>query len=231
MFLLSLIVLAATPTLTPSITSAPSPTSTDEIQKIREVVQQKVREKLKQITNPADSKRGLIGKIIQVDNSQITLEYQNSTKTITIDDSTTYVDLNRNKSSLDKIKIGQDALILVINDDKESKLYGKRVVLTDLKTINNTKTVVVGKIVDISKTSPIFTLIPSKNKNTLFQIKTDSKSEVYSPQNQKVALSSLKSGNKIIAILTPDVKMNKTYSALKIINLDFEPQSSPTPKP
>jgi len=228
MILLGLLALAISPTPTISPPS-PTPTTNDEIQKIREVVQQKVKEKLKQITNPSSSKKGIVGKIIQIDNSQITLESQNTTKTISIDDSTTYVDLNRNKSSWDKIKIGQDVLALVVSDNDDSKVYGKRIVITDTKSIANNKTVVIGKIVDISTTSPIFTLIPSKNKNTLFQIKTDTKSEIYSPQNQKINTSALKSGHKIIAILTPDTKMNKTYLAQKIIDFDFSP--SPTSKP
>jgi hypothetical protein len=221
-------------TLPPTtITNAPTPvpTGSDEIQRIREVVQQKVMEKLKQITNPVSTKKGLIGKVIQINPLQITIEYQNNTRNLDINDTTVFVDANRNKTKLDKVKVGQDILVLGIDNNETKAFDARRIVFIDLKTIDIQKTITIGKIVDLSKTSPIFTLIPSKNKNSLFQIKTDVKSIIVDKDQHKIKLVDLKSGQKIIAILVPDLKMSKTYYAIQIINLDYSPATSPTPTP
>lgn len=220
--------LAVSPTITPIPTTieSPVPTNVDEIKKIRDLV----KEKLKQITNPTSTKKGIIGKIIQTSITDVTIEYQNTTRNILIDDTTTFIDQNRNKTKLDKVKIGQDVLILGIENSDANTFEGKRIVFIDPKTLTAPKTVVVGKIVDLSKSSPIFTLIPSKNKNSLFQIKTDTKTSILTTDQTKIKTSDLKSGQKIIAILTPDLKMSKTYYAIQIINLDYQLPTA-TPKP
>jgi hypothetical protein len=232
--ILSLIALAAS-TITATPIASPTPTTTSEIQKIREVVQEKVQEQLKQIINPSTTKMGLIGKVIQIDSSQITIEYQNNTSVLQIDSSTVYVDLNRNKSSAANVKIGQDILAMGINDSSTDTFQTKRVVFINLDTVSLNRTVVIGKIVDISKTSPIFTLIPSKNKNNLYQIKTDKNTGYMDSNQQKLAAADLKSGQRIIVVLVPDPKISKTYTALKIMDLDYTPNppagGSPTPTP
>lgn len=224
LFLLAL----ATTTLSPTPTATPA---TSDIQKIREVVQQKVQEKLKQITTQTITKKGWIGSIIQLDPNQITIEFENNTRTLKIDTDTVYVDTNRNKTKFDNLKIGQGILALGTYNSETNTFQAARIVFTDLKTINSQKIITIGKIVDISKTSSIFSLIPSKNKNTQFQIKTDTKTEVYNSENDKIAVKDLKSGHKIIVILTPDPKISKTYYALKILDLDYTLPTSPTPTP
>jgi hypothetical protein len=220
----------------PTIILSPTPTTTSEIQKIRQVVQEKVQEKLNEIIAPASSPKGLIGKVIQIDPTQITIEYQNNTDVLQIDSSTVYIDLNRNKTNSSNVKIGQDILAMGISDSSNNTFQTKRVVFINLNSIALNRTVVIGKIVDISKTSPIFTLIPSKNKNNLYQIKTDKNTVYINNNQQKLAATDLKSGQKIIAVLSPDPKISKTYVALKIMDLDYSPQSAlqtptPTPKP
>lgn len=221
-------VLAITPTITPTITPN---NNQNDIQKIREVVQQKVKEKLREITQPSDTPKGIIGNIIQIDHNQFTIEYQNNPRTIKFDDTTVFIDKNRNKSKADKFKIGQDILAMGTFDDP-NVLNAKRIIIIDLKSItNDQKVIVVGKIVDISKSSSIFALIPTKNKNVQYQINTDTKTEVITQTNQKISLNDLQSGQKIITILTPDKKMAKTYYTPKIINLDYQPPATPTLKP
>lgn len=219
-----------TPTSTPSPTNVPTK-APDEIQKIREVVQQKVREKLKLITQPSATPKGIVGKIIQIDANQFTLEYQNNVRTVKFDDTTVFIDISRNKSKADKLKIGQDLLAMGTFDDSNN-LIAKRIINTDLKPITTAqRVVVIGKIVDISKSSPVFALIPSKNKNIQYQIKTDTKTEIVNSTDKKIAVADLKSGQKIITILNPDEKMAKTYYAKKIINLDYQPPITPTITP
>ncbi|MCX6726330.1 MAG: hypothetical protein NTY75_00740 [Candidatus Shapirobacteria bacterium] len=233
MFLLPLI-LAATITVTPPPTGgppSPTPKNFDEIQKVRDVVQQKVMEKLQQITQPALTQKGIIGKIIQIDSATFTLEFQNNLSVVTFNTDTVFIDQKRNKITVSQLKVGQDILVLGIQQSS-SIFLGKRIVVTDLTAIENVPLVVIGKIVDISKTSPVFSLIPTKNKNAQYQVKTDVKSEIINTQSNKIATTDLKSGHKIIVILTPDPKMAKTYYAAKIVDLDYAlPTPTPTKKP
>jgi hypothetical protein len=141
-----------------------------------------------------------------------------------------FIDAKRNKSNLENIKVGQEILAMGINDSKDNIFTARRIVITDLSTISIKKTTVIGKIVDISKTAPIFTLIPIQNKNTLFQIKLDSSTALTNGSQKVMLIPNLKSGDKIIAVLTPDEKMTKTYYAEKIIDFDYVPNAlSPTP--
>ena len=224
-----LLIALASLTNTPTPTLQPTPTTTSEIQKIREVVQEKVQEKLREITNPTTVKKGIIGKIFQIDPTQITIEYQNINKILKIDSSTVYIDLKRNKINIDKVKTGQDILAMGIYDNSNDSFQAKRIVFSDLSTVSVNKSVVVGKVVDISQTASVLTLVPSKNKNNLYQIKI-SKTTIFLDKNQKkIAATNLKSGHKIITILTPDPKITNTYTALKIVDLDYDPNLSPTP--
>ena len=215
------------PTPTPNI----SPSANDEIQKLREVVSQKVAEKLRQITNPASTKKAFIGKVIQIDTNSLTVDSQGNSRTFTISTDTVYIDTKGNKTKLGNIKVGQDILVMGTNSSSNSSFDAKRIILVDTTTIFYKRTVVVGKIVDISRTSAIFSLIPSKNKNDLFQIKTDDKTIIYDSHHQKLKVIDLKSGQKIIAVLKPDPKISKTYNAVSLIGLDYAPSPTPTKKP
>ncbi|MBP9818187.1 hypothetical protein KBC75_05600 [Candidatus Shapirobacteria bacterium] len=224
------IVPSSTPTLVISETITPtSPTTLDEIQKIREAVQQKVQQKLKEITSSSSPKKGFIGKVILVDNSQITIEYQNDTRSIKIDADTLYIDIKRNKTKLSAVTVGQDILALGIVDDSGIML-AKRIVFSDLKSLQTPRVVVVGKVIDVSKSASVFSLIPIKNKNSQYQIKTDPKTIFTDSKGQKIASNTLVAGQKIITILTPDTKLSKTYYATRIINLDYTPSPTPTKK-
>jgi len=153
----------------------------------------------------------------------------NNSSVLKINSTTAYVDLKRNKTTAANIKVGQDILAMGIYNSGTDTFETKRVVFIDLGAININKTVVVGKIVDISKTSPIFTLIPSKNKNNLYQIKTDKNTVFMDKNQQKLVSSNLKSGHKTIIVLTPDPKMSKTYTALKVMDLDYTPTPTKAP--
>jgi len=215
----------------PTVTVLPSPTTTDQlddIQKIRDVVKQKVQEKLKEITSPINTKKAFIGTVIQIDRNQLTLSFQNDNKKILVAADTTYIDLKRNKSSLAKINIGQDILVMGYLNETGS-LDAKRIVFIDLKVLTPPPQVTVGKIVDISKSSPTLVLIPSKNKSDQYQIKTTDKTEIIDPQNKKLTFASLKTGQRIIAIIDSDPKNTKNFTAQRIIV--FIEAATPTPSP
>lgn len=215
----------------PTVTVLPSPTTTDQlddIQKIRDVVKQKVQEKLKEITASINTKKAFIGTVIQIDQNQLTLSFQNDNKKILVAADTTYIDLKRNKSSLAKINVGQDILVMGYLNETGS-LDAKRIVFIDLKTLTPYPQITVGKIVDISKSSPTLVLIPSQNKNDQYQIKTTDKTEIIDPQSKKFTFASLKTGQRIIAIIDSDPKNTKNFTAQKIIV--FIEATTPTPSP
>ncbi|MFA5828263.1 MAG: hypothetical protein WC841_02805 [Candidatus Shapirobacteria bacterium] len=228
-------IFAATPTPTSVAndpTPAADPTKTsglDEIKKIREAVQQKVQEKLAEISNPeVNQKRGIIGKITKIDGLEITLEDNLLTsRKLSLTNDTVVIGINKNKSNLESLKVGVEILAMGYTTE-DGSLDTKRIVIVDLKTIADPLNVTVGKIVDISRASPVFVLIPSSDKNTQYQIKTDAKTEITQLQKNKISFSDLKNGQRTILVFKPESKTSKSFYATKIINLDYQ---TPTPTP
>ncbi|MFA5749681.1 MAG: hypothetical protein WC895_00460 [Candidatus Shapirobacteria bacterium] len=199
-----------------AVTATPS---ADQTKDIVDIIQQKVKEKLNLINTPSNQPKSFFGAIIKIDQNQILISYQNKNQIINVDENTAYVDLKRNKSKFANLKIGQEILAMgYLNDDQS--LNTKRIVVTELKAVDNPNQIIVGQIVDISKSSPIFVLIPSKNKDNQYQIKTDSKTEIIDIKNNKLDSKVLTSGKKIIVIISPDTKIAKTFYASKIISLE-----------
>lgn len=240
LFLLALLLIPVSPimavtTSTPTPTDTlpePTPTSsaTSDIQKIRDAVSQKVKEKLMQIITPETNKKAVLGKIIELTTNTLSIEYNNQLRPINLDQSISIIDANRNKASLDKLKIGQDILLMGIENSSDNSFLAKRIVVTDTSKLQIKKTVSFGKIVDVSKSSSIMTLVPNHNKNTLFQIKLDNKTEYLTSDSQKIKSTDIKSGHRVVAILKPEEKTSKTYIALRLIDLDYAPTTpSPTP--
>jgi len=205
--------------------------SADQTKDIVNLVQQKVKEKLNLITtpSPSDKPKSFFGTITQLDSNQISINFQNKTQVISIGDSTVYVDSKKNKSKFTNFKVGQSILAMgYLNTD--TTLTGKRIVATDLTAVDNPNQTIIGQIVDVSKTSPILVLIPSKDKNTQYQIKTDSKTSIVDLKGNKLDSKILVSGKKIIVVISPDSKIVKTFYASEIINLDSTTATtSPTP--
>ena len=201
-------------------TATPNKTLTEEV---REMVTNKVKEIQQSgkdvLANISTTPKSFIGTITKIDTNQITISYENEPKTITFTTETVFIDVKKNKTKLENIKVGQDILVMGYFD-QFNNLQAKRIVITDLKTIENKNEIVLGKIVDISQSSPVFVLIPIKNKETQYQIKTDSKSEIIDKDGNKLTLDKLKSGQKIIVIIQPDAKIAKTFYVSKIITLD-----------
>ena len=137
-----------------------------------------------------------------------------------------FIDSKKNKTKVENIKAGQDILAMGYSN-QYGNFEAKRIVVTDLKTIENKNEIILGKIVDISKSSPVFVLIPIKNKENQYQIKTDSKTEILDKDNNKLTLDKLKSGQKIIVVIQPDAKIAKTFYVSKIITFDTTTAQAP----
>lgn len=212
-----LLLLALAVTITPTPTATPTQIPSD-IQKIREAVKEKVQEKLKSITSPANTKKAIIGTIINISQNGITIDYENNPKTLIIASDTTFIDSKRNKTTLDKIKVGQDVLAMGYLNDAGA-LDTKRLIIIDIKSLKSPDQTIIGKIVDTSRSSPIFVLIASNNKELQYQIKTDAKTTIVDKTFKKLNAKTLIAGQKIIVSMIPDPKIAKTYYATQIINL------------
>ena len=111
-------------------------------------------------------------------------------------------------------------------------LETKRLIIVSTKSTEDRKHTAIGKIVDISSSSPIFVLIPSSNKDTQYQIKTDQKTDIVLKDKTKLKIDDLQNGQKVIVIFSPTQENSKTYYAHKIIQLSSTPtQNTPTPEP
>lgn len=199
--------------------ASPSANNPEEIQQIREVVQQKVKEKLNLISTPSDKPKSIFGTIEKINDNQINTNWNNNSNTITTNDDTIIIGSKRNKLSLKDLKTGQDILSMGYFN-AQNQLEAKRIVVIEIKNLENKTQVINGQIVDVSQTSPVFTVIPNKNKNSQFQITTNNTN-----------IKKLKSGQKIIAVVKPDAKINNTFDLLKIVSLsESSPSATPTPQ-
>lgn len=213
----------------------PSPTPDDKAKDIVNIVKQIVNENITPTQAISDSPKSFFGNITKIEEESLTITYKNQTQIIKVNTETTYVDLKRNKSKIENFKVGQEILAMgYINDDQS--LDCKRIVATDLKSVENINQTITGQIVDISKETSIFTLTPNHNKNSPFQIKSDTKTKIVNLANKTISPSdAIMNGTKVITIIKPDPKLAKTFYATKIIILNLPDNSSlkltPTEKP
>jgi hypothetical protein len=224
------VALAQTPTTTPiPLPSEADSTLTEDIVKIRQAVQQKVQEKLQSITGSKNTKKGWIGSVTKIEDTRLTINYLSQDRIINVDPEAVIINDKRVKTTLNKIEVGHH--IIAMGDlTHDGSLDTKRIIYYDPKTIVK-RNIVVGKIADISKSSPIIVLIPSGNKNLQYQIKTDSSTESMSTTGTKVDLKTLTAGQRVIAILKQDPKNPNTFTALKFISTPTTDSITPTPTP
>ena len=215
---------------------SPSPTptdsSSDQIQKIRQAVQQKVQEKLSEINNTqSDPKKAFLGTVTIINPGQLTISYQNSTRQINYTEDTVIIDNKRNKTSADKIKVGQDILALGYLDAATFTFDAKRLVFVSLPALENPHRISLGKIADVSKSSPVLVFIPLADKNSQLQIKINDKTEILTLKNKSLKSDQLVRGQDAIIIFRPDPPGSKNFLATKIISLQDPPSPTPTVKP
>jgi len=192
--------------------------SANDIQSIREVVQQKVKEKLNIITTPSSKPKSFFGSIKKITGLQIEISQNNENKTIVITEETTFVNLKKSKISLKELKVGDEILAMgYINS--QNQLEAKRIVIIELNKIKNNNQIINGQVVDVSQSSPVFVIVPINNKNSQYQIETDLNS-----------IKKITTGQKVIAVIKPDLKIANTFNLQKIISSTSTSSATPTPK-
>lgn len=210
--------------------STVTPVPNDLTEEVREMVTQKVKE-IQQGSSPISTTipKSLVGTITQIGNSQVTINYKNENKNITIISDTVFINEKQIKTKFGSLKSGQVILAMGYYD-QFNNFEAKRVIITTTDEIENKNEIVFGTIADISQTSNILVLIPIKNKNTQYQIKTDSSTEIVNKDNDTLTFAKLKSGQKVIIVIQPNAKISNTFDASKIITFDSN-STSPTPTP
>lgn len=204
-----------------SSASAQTPTDTtgDEIQKLREVIQQKVKEKLQEIGQDEiviNPKKAYLGTITEISDTTLKIDAKTKIYEFTISEDATFVNIKQNKIKKTDLKVGQDVLVLTLS--KDTIVFAKRIIVVEPTKLQNNKNVTLGKIADISTTTSILVLIPTNNKNRELQIKIDPKTKIITKDDKTVKFADLKKGQKIVCIYTNS--QNSTYPALQIVTLD-----------
>lgn len=218
--IIALLALAAT-TITPSPSPTLSPTSQGldaDIQKIRQAVQEKVQEKLEEIKNPETNKKALIGTTVSVQEKVVTINYEGQDTTLTVDDDTVIINAKLQKTDLTQLKADQ-AILAMGYTNNLNVLETKRLVFIDLDELDNKNQTIVGTIVDISQSSPVFTLIPRDNKDLQYQIKTDSKTKYLDSELKTLKNTDIKVGDTVITLLIPDPKNASSFTCKQIIQV------------
>lgn len=209
---------------------ATTPTLNPKAEEIKKLNKEKVQA-LQIVSTTTSTPKSVIGTISQIKDNQITVSNNNETKIITITDDTVFTDAKQKKIKLDSLKSGQAILSMGYYDDSKN-FKAKKIIITTLDAFKNNNEIIFGTIVDISKTSNILVLIPIKNKNTQYQIKTDSKTNVVDKSGNDLTIDKLKSGQKVVVVIQPDPKISNTFDASRIITFDSSSNStSPTPIP
>jgi len=204
--------------LSPSHAQTPPSSTSEEIQKFREVIQQKVQQKLEEIggEKTINPRKAYLGTITKITDSKLNLDSRGNKYEFVISEDAIFVNLKQNKVKITDLKEGQDVLVLSLS--KDEIVYAKKIIIVDPTKLENTKNVTLGKIADISTTTSVFVLMPVNNNNRELQIKIDSKTEIVTRDNKNLKLADIKKGQKIVCIYTNGE--NSTYPALKIITLD-----------
>ena len=214
-----LLPLILTTSLVITPTAIPTPTVTSEIQKFREIIQEKVKAKLQEINQEVqtDPKRGYIGTITKIESTQISLSTKDKNRTIILSPNTVYLNNKSIKIKSTDLKIGQEILVIGVLDDQQN-LSAKRIIVTTIKSSQNLKTIVLGQVIDISTMYSLMAIIPISNKNTQYQVKTDTKNlQIISKTGEKLTLKDISKGKKIIVISTSVSPSGQTLTAEKIV--------------
>jgi len=187
-------------------TLSPTEIENDDIEKIRQVVKDKVMEKIDQIVNKPNQKIGWLGTIISIDSNNIELEnIQQTNQKIIVEDNATIINTKKQKVKLEDLKVDQ-IIIAMGYLDTDGNLLAKRILITNISLDNLRDTIISATVTDISQTTN--NLINFK----VYQIKSDK-------NNTKI-----EKNQKIMAVIKPEKKDSNTW-----LILSYKDISSPTP--
>lgn len=204
-------ILAQSITPTPS-QADPSPTETEDndIEKIRQVVKDKVMEKIDQIVNKPNQKVGWLGTITSIESNLIEIEnIQNITQKVVVEGEATIINTKKQEVDLEDLKVDQ-IIIAMGYLDIEGNLLAKRILITNISLDTLKNTIISATVTDISQTTNVITLVTKDRK--VYQIKSDKNT------------AKIEKNHKIMAVIKPEKKDSNTW-----LILDYKDISPPTP--
>jgi len=208
-------ILAQSATPTPSQTD-PTPTDSqnNDIEKIRQVVKDKVMEKIDQIVNKPNQKVGWLGTITSIESNFIEIEnIQNITQKIIVEDEATIINTKKQTVDLEDLKIDQ-IIIAMGYLDTEGNLLAKRILITNISLDTLKNTIISATVTDISQTTNVITLVTKDRK--VYQVKSDKNT------------SKIEKNHKIMAVIKPEKKDSNTWLILDYKDIS-PPSLTPTP--
>jgi len=203
------LVKAATVT-TKAAVGTPSAIPTDEeVKEIREVVQEKVKEKIQEIKDKIE-KKGYVGILREMTDSTLTLETLNGEKIVQIATQAAIIDANRKEIKAKELEIDQKIICMGTLDENKI-LQAKRIVVVPTPTkILPKRQAFTGKIEKIDFKTKIITLTHLKKSTQQYIIKVEKNTKFLQGK-----FEDLKIGN-ILVIISSQTKESETPTALLI---------------
>lgn len=155
---------------TPLQAQSPTQTLGENIGDLRENLQQKVREKLAEITDttPLNPRKAYPGTIVELSEDKIKIKTQTQEMEFTLASDTAYLNQKQRTIKREDLKKDQNVLLLSLNQDTIN--YAKRILLVEPKDLENNKKTTFGSIADISTAGSVLTLVSVNNQNEKLQI-------------------------------------------------------------
>lgn len=218
MFLIVFLFLLFPPQL---IAQSVTPTPDAKTEAIRELAEKKVQDMLGITSSSLSSTipKSVVGTITKIDNNNIISSFKNENKELETNSETVIINEKKLKAKFTDLKEGQTILAMGYYD-QFSNFAAKRIIITNSEDIKNKNEIVFGTITDISQSSDVLVLVPIKNKNTQYQIKISSKTKITNKDGDSLTLSKLKKGQKVTAVIQPNIKISNTFDVFQIVTVN-----------
>lgn len=203
------------------IAQSATPTPDAKTEAIRELAEKKVQDMLGITSSSLSSTipKSVVGTITKIDNNNIISSFKNENKELETNSETVIINEKKLKAKLTDLKEGQTILAMGYYD-QFSNFAAKRIIITNSEDIKNKNEIVFGTITDISQSSDVLVLVPIKNKNTQYQIKISSKTKITNKDGDSLTLSKLKKGQKVTAVIQPNIKISNTFDVFQIVTVN-----------
>lgn len=218
MFLIVFLFLLFPPQL---IAQSVTPTPDAKTEAIRELAEKKVQDMLGITSSSLSSTipKSVVGTITKIDNNNIISSFKNENKELETNSETVIINEKKLKAKFTDLKEGQTILAMGYYD-QFSNFAAKRIIITNSEDIKNKNEIVFGTITDISQSSDVLVLVPIKNKNTQYQIKISSKTKITNKDGDSLTFSKLKKGQKVTAVIQPNIKISNTFDVFQIVTVN-----------
>ncbi len=195
----------------------------EKIDELRKSIQEKVEEKLNSIINDQE-RRSWIGIIKEKMETGFKLESGDKTRTVTINDEVVIINEKRKSIEFDDLEVNQ-RLVAMGYAQIDNTLEAKRIVLLP-KAVERKIKVIFGTIKDKSEENEILlvTTHDEQEYELILGKETKLKQRVENKM-EEIKYQEIKTGQKIIAVITPTKSNSSTYDVKSVLVI------SPSPAP